>query len=256
MEIPILYEDENYLLINKPAGLMVHPDGKIRGEKASVADERTLVDWILEKYPDMQGVGEPFMPVSGDSAGETIDRPGIVHRLDRDTSGVMVIAKNPESFADLKEKFAAREIQKMYHAVIRGRMKEDDGIIDRPIGRSPVDFRQRSAGRGARGEMREAITRWSVLARGTNVTFVEAIPKTGRTHQIRVHFKSIDRPIVGDALYDKSHARAAAEYGINRVALHAHSLSFVGLDGKKISVTAPYPADFAALVEKVKTAQI
>ena len=240
MEIPVLYEDSNYVVINKPAGLMVHPDGKKPKNKEV---EPTLVDWIVKKYPEIQGVGEPL----GD-----IERPGIVHRLDRDTSGAMVIAKTPEAFADLKEKFAARDIQKMYHAVIRGRMKEDDGIIDRPIGRSPVDFRQRSAGRGARGELREAITRWSVLARGENATLVEAIPKTGRTHQIRVHFKSIDRPILGDALYDKARAAEAAQYGINRVALHAYSLAFESLEGKRIAVTAPYPADFAGLVENLK----
>ena len=239
MKIPILFEDDNYLIINKPAGLMVHGDGRAKTPK-------TLTDWILKNRPEIENVGETMMLASGDE----IERPGIVHRLDRGTSGALVIAKNPRAFADLKEKFQRREVQKIYHAVVRGRMKEDDGIVDRAIGRSPVDFRQHSAGRGARGELREAITRWSVLSRGSENTLVEAIPKTGRTHQIRVHFKAIHRPILGDDLYDKTHAAAS---GLERVALHAFSIGFVSVDGKRISVTAPYPPDFAEIAEKVKT---
>lgn len=259
MEIPVLYEDANYLIINKPAGLMVHADGRSKGE--------TLVDWIRKNRPEIEAAGETEEDVedeAGEIVGETketkgvVDRPGIVHRLDRDTSGALVIVKTPEAFADLKEKFAARDVRKTYHAVVVGALKEDDGMIDRPIGRSVTDFRRRSAGRGAKGELREAVTRWHVLARGVlggePVTFVEVFPKTGRTHQIRVHFKSIHHPIVGDALYDRKRAKilGSGPVPIDRVALHAFSIAFVGLGGKKISATAPYPEDFARVVERVK----
>lgn len=276
-DIPILYEDENYLIINKPAGLVVHPDGR---KNAPV--QETLVDWLLKFRPEIRGVGESIIVKmndpeiggtsedfaelaeltkdspddSDDVAANIIERPGIVHRLDRDTSGVLVVAKTPEAFLELKDKFKNRDMQKMYHAVVRGRMKEDDGIIDRQIGRSPVDFRQRLAGRGARGELREAITRWTVMARGTDATLLEVIPKTGRTHQIRVHFKSVHHPILGDSLYDKKHIDDAKAKGIPRLCLHAYSLSFIGVDGKRITAVAPYPEDFAEVVERVKAADL
>jgi len=260
MKIAVLYEDDNYLVINKPAGLVVHSDGRTK--------EKTLVDWIIKKYPEIEKVGEPTEL----SNGEIIDRPGIVHRLDRDTSGAMVIAKTPRAFSLLKKQFRDREIKKTYHTVVDGILKEEDGIIDRPIGRSPRDFRKYISGRGAKGELREAITRWSVLARGTisglekgqkehEVTLVEAIPKTGRTHQIRVHFKSIHHPIIGDDLYGPktngdSPDKLAKSSPISRVALHSYSINFVGLDGKKISAIAPYPEDFASLVEKVREGKV
>ncbi|MEK7185529.1 MAG: RluA family pseudouridine synthase [Patescibacteria group bacterium] len=251
MKIDILHEDPNYIIINKPAGLMVHGDGRSKGE--------TLVDWIKKNRPEIAeaNVGEPIELASeggdedGGEAGEKIarvERPGIVHRLDRDTSGAMVIAKTPEAFAALKEQFQNREVKKTYHAVVEGNLKEDDGIIDRPIGRSARDFRRRVSGRGAKGELLEAITRWHVMKRGklgdVDATLVEAIPKTGRTHQIRVHFKAIHHPIVGDAMYNPRFSAAH----IARVALHSYSIAFTGLNGKKISAIAAYPDDFAALV--------
>lgn len=287
-DVPILYEDDNYLIINKPAGLMVHADGRklaagaVVDKKTGAKPQETLVDWLLKFRPEIRGVGESIIvkmndPETGgtsddfaelaelskdsaddsdDVAANIIERPGIVHRLDRDTSGVLVVAKTPEAFLELKDKFKNRDMQKMYHAVVRGRMKEDDGIIDRQIGRSPVDFRQRLAGRGARGELREAITRWTVMARGTDATLLEVIPKTGRTHQIRVHFKSVHHPILGDSLYDKKHIDDAKVKGIKRLSLHAYSLSFIGIDGKRITAVAPYPEDFAAVVERVKAGKL
>lgn len=241
MEVPILHEDDNYIIFNKPAGLVVHPDGK--------SDESTLVDWLLKNRPDIKDVGEPLVLKSG----ESISRPGIVHRLDRDTSGAIVVAKNEKAFKDLKEKFQNREVDKKYHAFVYGVLPEDDDTINRPIGRSKNDFRKWSAQRGARGEIREAITNYRVLAKakidGNAISFVEAEPKTGRTHQIRVHFKAIHHPVIADSLYAPNQPQLL---GFKRQALHAHSLSFKGLKGKKISVTAPYPEDFENAIKIFK----
>ena len=235
MEIPVLYEDKNYLIVNKPAGLVVHSDGKTK--------EPSLVDWILKHYPRLKDVGEPIL-----IADSVIPRPGIVHRLDRDTSGAIVIAKNQVAFADLKEKFKNRKVAKKYHAFIYGVIKEDDGIIDRPIGRSNKDFRMWSAQRGARGELREAVTHYKVIMRGNDFTFLEVEPKTGRTHQIRAHFKAINYPIVSDPVYAP---KREPILGFKRTALHSRSISFTGLDGKLIEATAPYPADFLKALKKI-----
>lgn len=228
-KIEVLYEDDDVLAINKPAGLVVHSDGK--------RDELVLTNWIEKNYPLIKGVGEPTTL----SNSKVIERSGIVHRIDRETSGVMLIAKNQSAFLRLKTQFQNREIGKIYHAFVYGEMKDDDGVVDRPIGRSRKDFRQWSAQRGARGEMREAITHYKVMARGGGFSFVEVLPKTGRTHQIRVHFKAINHPIVSDSLYAPKKDKAL---GFERLALHAFSVEFNLSDGKKIKITAPYPDDF------------
>ena len=246
MEIPVLYEDKDYLILNKPAGLVVHSDGKTK--------ESSLADWILEHYPRLKNVGEPI-PI----ADSVIPRPGIVHRLDRDTSGAIVIAKNQVAFTDLKEKFKNREVAKKNNEFVYGVIKEDDGVIDRPIGRSNKDFRMWSAQRGARGELREAVTHYRVVARGSatgggetdndkNFTFLEVEPKTGRTHQIRAHFKAINYPIISDPVYAP---KREPILGFKRTALHSRSISFTGLDGKLIEATAPYPADFLKALKKI-----
>ncbi|MBU4479936.1 RluA family pseudouridine synthase, partial [Patescibacteria group bacterium] len=217
MKIKIIYEDKNIVVINKPAGLVVHSDGKTQ--------EPTVADWVLKNYPETENVGEPLIL----SSGEIIKKPGIVHRLDRDTSGILLVAKNQKSFLFLKEQFQNRTIQKSYRAFVYGEMKNDEGIIDRPIGRSSGDFRKWSAQRGARGKMREAITEYKVLKRGSGFSFVEVNPKTGRTHQIRVHFKAINYPIVFDKLYaPKKNVLSSTSHnlGFDRLALHAYSLEF------------------------------
>ena len=229
MKIPVLFEDKNILVIDKPAGLVVHHDGKTK--------ESALTDWILKNYPKIKGVGEPLVLTDGTA----IDRPGIVHRIDRETSGAIVIAKNQKSFEYFKEQFKNRKVVKKYHAFVYGAMKDERGIIDRPIGRSKKDFRLKSAQRGARGKIREAITHYRVLSRAGGFSFVEIIPKTGRTHQIRVHFKAINHPIISDSLYAP---KRSAELGFKRLALHAHSLGFESMEGKKMEFVAPYPADF------------
>jgi 23S rRNA pseudouridine1911/1915/1917 synthase len=229
MDIEILYEDTDMLAINKPAGLVVHSDGK--------TNEPSLVDWILEKYPDIREVGEP----SRTGEGRTIYRPGIVHRLDRETSGVMLIAKTQKEFESLKKQFQEHEIKKEYHAFVYGEIKNDKGTIDRPIGRSNKDFRMWSAQRGARGELREAVTEYQVVTRKDGYSFVYVFPKTGRTHQIRVHFKAINHPLVADSLYAPNRENTL---GFIRLALHSYQTIFTDLSGISRTATASYPEDF------------
>lgn len=233
--IKILYEDKDILALDKPAGLVVHSDGRTK--------EPSLADWILKKYPKLKSVGEPTMLADG----RDIVRPGIVHRLDRDTSGVIVIAKNQKAFLHLKEQFQSRQVKKFYRAFVYGEMKDDRGIIDRPIGKSPSDFRQWSATRGAKGEMREALTRYRVIARGRGVSYIEAMPQTGRTHQIRVHLKAINHPVIGDELYA---AGRRPLLGFKRLALHALRIHFTLPDGKPMEVEAPLPEDFEGAIPK------
>jgi 23S rRNA pseudouridine1911/1915/1917 synthase len=234
MNVEILYEDENVVVVNKPAGLVVHSDGK--------TEEPTLVDWILEKYPEIKEVGEP-----GKSAnGKTIFRPGIVHRLDRETSGAMLVAKNQNSFEFFKKQFQNHEIKKIYHAFVVGEMKNDEGTINRPIGRSAKDFRMWSAQRGARGEMREAVTEYKVLLKGLGYSFVEVSPQTGRTHQIRVHFKAISYPLVCDSLYAPKHKNTL---GFKRLALHSYQVTFSDLNSNLHTIQAPYPEDFVQAIK-------
>ena len=234
MEPTILYEDENILAVNKPAGLIVHSSEKIH--------ESTLVDWILKKYPGIKEVGEPGRT----STGEIIYRPGIVHRLDRETSGVMLIAKTQKGFEHLKKQFQDHLIQKIYHAFVFGQVKNDKGTIDRPIARSKKDFRMWSAQRGARGEEREAITIYEVTKKALGYSFVTVMPKTGRTHQIRVHFKAINYPLVADSLYAPGRENIL---GFKRLALHSYQITFTDLGGKSQTVTAPYPNDFKKALE-------
>lgn len=237
MEPTVLYEDKDVIAINKPAGLVVHGDGKTK--------EPNLVDWLLLKYPEIKSVGEP----GRDSHGNEILRSGIVHRLDRETSGVMLVAKTQESFENLKKQFQEHKIQKKYEAFVYGQIKVD-GVVDRPIGRSASDFRKWSAQRGARGEMREAITEYKVISANKDYSLVELLPKTGRTHQIRVHMKAISHPLVSDSLYAPNHDNAL---GFDRVALHSREVTFMGLDGKSHTVEAPYPEDFEKALKSLSS---
>ncbi|PIR38761.1 MAG: RNA pseudouridine synthase [Candidatus Zambryskibacteria bacterium CG10_big_fil_rev_8_21_14_0_10_42_12] len=236
MNISVLYEDDDVLVLDKPAGLLVHGDGR--------SVEETLVDWIHEQYPDIQDVGEDARVATG----EIVKRPGIVHRIDRDTSGVIIVCKTAESFAHMKRQFQTRQVEKHYKAFVYDNIKEDEGVIDKPIGRSPKDFRQWSSENNARGELREAETRWKKIISTKTCAFLEVIPKTGRTHQIRVHLKYIEHPIVADPLYAPQRAKLL---GFERLALHAHQISFETVSGKKVSVEAPYPRDFEKAIETI-----
>jgi 23S rRNA pseudouridine1911/1915/1917 synthase len=255
-QIKILYEDEDVVVINKPSGLIVHSDGK--------TSEPSVTDWVIEKYPEAENVGEPLImnrevrvknkestPNSKFLTNNfTILRPGIVHRIDRETSGVLVLAKNQEAFEFLKKQFQNREVEKIYHAFVWGDIKKDEGTVNRSIGKSKKDFRQWSAQRGARGEMREAITEYRVLKRSREITFLEIRPKTGRTHQIRVHMKAVNHPLLCDSLYSPKHP---PELGLKRLALHAYGLKFRNFKGEIIEIKAPYSEDFERALEQFES---
>ncbi len=226
--IEIIYEDEHLVAVNKPSGLIVHSDGRTK--------EPTLADWVVSNYPEAENVGEPIKL----SNGEEIQKHGIVHRLDRDTSGVIVIAKNQETFLHLKEQFQDRTIEKTYRAIVHGKVKEQEGVIDIPIGKSKRDFRQWLASLKARGKLREAKTEYKVLAQNPEYSYVEVYPKTGRTHQIRVHFKAIGHPLVCDKLYAPKR-ECMPELG--RLGLHAWRLTLRGQGGEILTLEAPLPED-------------
>lgn len=232
MNPEILYEDDDILAVNKPAGLVVHSDGKTK--------EPSVSDWFINKYPAAKDVGEPL--------GE-IQRPGVVHRIDRETSGVLLLAKTEKGFECLKGQFQDRKIEKIYHTFLYGNLSEDHGTIRLPIAKSTSDFRKWSAERGPRGEKREAITYYQVLKKTPEVTLVEVKPKTGRTHQIRVHFKALHHPVVADKLYaDKKEALL----GFSRLALHARQVTFTNTKGEKTTVIAPYPDDFQHALDSIR----
>jgi 23S rRNA pseudouridine1911/1915/1917 synthase len=248
MKLPtVLLETTKYLILAKPAGISVHADGK--------SEQYTIADWILEHYPQLAEVGEPM-----ELHGKKVLRPGIVHRLDKDTTGCLLIAKNQETFLHFKKQFQEHNIKKIYHTFVYGAIKvtnrEKTGVIADAIGRSRGDIRKWAIGKGARGVMRDAITEYTVLetigsregkgstASGT-FSFVECRPKTGRTHQIRVHMKSINHPIVCDQLYaEKRVEETDNSLGFKRLALHARELHFTDQNGQRVVVVAPYPADF------------
>ncbi|MFA6301370.1 MAG: RluA family pseudouridine synthase [Candidatus Paceibacterota bacterium] len=245
----ILYEDSNILAIDKPSGISVHGDGRSK--------KKTIVDWVLKNFPKMKNVGEP-MRVDA----KVFPRPGVVHRLDNETSGVLLLAKNQKAYEFLKNQFSAPalelknksgladrqdRINKTYVAIVDGWVKNDRGIINKPIGRSPKDFRRHLAGRGVRGEIREAITQYRVLKRfeaPQKYTYLEIRPKTGRTHQIRVHMKFLNHPVVCDSLYNPN---GICPPGIKRLALHAKSIEFKNLKGETVKVESSLPKEFIKL---------
>jgi len=246
-QITILYEDADMLAINKPAGLMVHADGRSKGP--------FLTDWVISKYPQAKDVGDP----ARSEEGESLDRSGIVHRLDRETSGVLLVAKSQKGFEYLKDQFKDRTLTKKYLAFVWGEIGEEFGTINRPIGRSKNDFRKWSAQRGTRGDTRDAETYWTRMAvidansfgqlsgeKRLPVSVVQCEPKTGRTHQLRVHFNAIHHPVVGDMLYAPKKPFAL---GFERTALHANWIQFQNMEGKTIKIVAPLPDDFAKVVE-------
>ena len=244
MNIPILYEDSDILVLNKPAGISVHKDGYNM-------EEFTIADWVAAKYPALKEVGEPLLMKNGTQ----IEKPGIVHRLDKDTSGILLVAKNEKTFQYLKLQFKDHLIQKTYLLIVYDNFSADkeQGTIDLPIGRSKKDSRKRLAGRGASSVLREAVTHYKVIQNFPGYSYVEAHPKTGRTHQIRVHFKAIGHPLVCDSLYA---AGKPCLPGLSRQALHAVEIA-CELPGKgRVSFVAPLPDDLKkalAGLEKLKT---
>ncbi len=221
MNIPILYEDTDVVAVAKPAGLITHSDGRTQEESAE--------DWFNGKYPEAATLS-PETPV------------GYVHRLDRDTSGVLVFAKNPAAYDFLRKAFHDREVKKTYLAFTYGAPKEKQGMIDFDIGRSRKDFRLRSAQPKAKGTMRAALTRYEVVGEAGDYALMKMSPETGRTHQIRVHLKAIHHPIIGDPLYSPKREFAL---GITRLGLHALRLDLPLPSGGRMTVTAPIPPDLA-----------
>lgn len=231
----VIYEDGDVLVIDKPAGLIVHSDGR--------TVEDSITSWITRNYPALEGVGEAWVSPQG----ETIERPGIVHRLDRTTSGVMIIAKTPSAHAFLKKQFQDRAVSKEYRAFVYGHPKKDSGVIETEIVRIRSIPPRWGVQMGEQRKGRAAVTEWQVLKRGTDketrekVSLLAARPKTGRTHQIRVHLQSIHHPIVCDPLYAKG---KVCLLGFTRSALHALTLSLTVPSGEKKTFEAPLPLDF------------
>ena len=260
MKLKILYEDKNILVLDKPAGISVHADAK------SKKTDITIASLILDYDKKIENVGEP-MVVEFEGKEITIKRPGIVHRLDRETSGALVVARNQKTFLFLKEQFQNHTVKKNYRAFVYGHVSDPKaslasgkrGVINVPIGRSPKDIRMWTAGRGAKPPFREAVTEYIVLNRffdkenasGLNqenkFSYIEAYPKTGRTHQIRVHMRYINHPVVSDPLYRGNQDLAL---GMKRLALHAYSITFRLPNGELKTVESPLPADFKKVLKE------
>lgn len=227
MKLPILFENSHAVIIDKPVGIIAHPDDR--------QDEYTIANWMKETY-GVVGVGD-------------LGREGIVHRLDRNTSGVMVLAKDQVAFTVFKKQFRDHTARKVYRAIVEGHIRHDTGMISLPLARAKSDFRKRTVvdmfSGDNRGEEREAITRYKVLARttaqdGRNYSYVECYPLTGRTHQIRAHFRGIRHPIIGDDLYGSVKGKDLAP----RSMLHAYS------------ITIEVPEEKAGKIEKTVVAAI
>lgn len=239
----VLYQDDDVMVINKPFGWLVHEDGYVK--------TKTVVDWFCGLVPEAKGVGEP-----GYSAkGVALNRSGVVHRLDRETSGVMILAKNQTAHQNLKQQFKDRLVFKEYRAFVYGRLNDRWGTINRAIGRSTKDYKRRSAERGAKGVLREAITEFERIGMGEyqdeNFSYVKLMPKTGRTHQLRAHLRALDRPIVCDALYADKKIGVSNNLNLKRLALHAHILELTLPNGSKERFIAPLPQEFEEAAELI-----
>lgn len=239
----ILFEDADVLVIEKPYGWLTHPDGKTKAPSVS--------EWFVAHVPAAHGVGEAEQT----NDGEPLERSGIVHRLDRETSGILVLAKTADAHAHLKEQFHDRLAKKEYRAFVYGRLNDRWGTINRPIGRSAKDPRRRSAERGAKGVLREAITDFERIGmgeyEGESFSYVKLRPKTGRTHQLRCHLRALDRPIVCDGLYAEHKLRSSNNLNLDRLALHAHILELTLPNGELQRFIAPVPHDFERAAERI-----
>lgn len=222
--LDILYQDGDIVIVNKPCGMVVHP--------AAGNEDRTLVNALLYHVHDLSGIG-----------GEM--RPGIVHRLDKDTSGLIVIAKNDRAHIAMSEQFKQRSMEKHYRAVAFGSFAQESGLIDAPIARHPVDRKKMAIVAGGKPSQ----TEWTVIERLKGATYLDVHLLTGRTHQIRVHMQSISHPLLGDKIY-APHIKPAVH--IPRLMLHAYSLAFDHpITGKHMEITAPIPETFLQTLRKL-----
>lgn len=222
--LDIVYEDDYLLVVNKPAGMVVHPAaGVVRG---------TLVNALLAHCPQVADVGGP-------------DRAGIVHRLDRETSGLIVVAKDPETHAALQRQFKRRQVRKTYIALVEGQVQPQEAIIEVPIGRDQKDrTRMRVARTG-----RPAVTQYRVLEVFPQYTLLEVRPHTGRTHQIRVHLAWFGYPVVGDRVYGRQRQTLL----VDRHFLHARDLAFTHpATGETVAFTAPLPPELVAILNQLR----
>ena len=239
MDMDVLYEDEVLIVINKPPGLVVHP-------AAGHLDD-TLVNALLHHCPDLTGIGGKM-------------RPGIVHRLDKDTSGVLVVAKNDQAQGNLAQQFKDRLVAKTYLAVVKGNPSENSGCVDLPIGRHPTDRKKMST---ASRKSRTAVTIWVVRERFRGAALLEIDLKTGRTHQIRVHCAAMGHPILGDGVYGRSKGlrRSVGQDSefykivadIPRQLLHAANLAFFHpVNGQPCRFSAPLPRDMQTSIQALR----
>lgn len=236
-EIPIdvIYEDDDLIVVNKPCGMVVHP--------AAGNPDGTLVNALLWHCKgSLSGVGG-------------VIRPGIVHRIDKETSGLLVAAKNDETHLALSEQLKGHRINRIYTAIAIGNLREDAGTVDAPIGRHPTDRKRMAVIRDTERRSREAVTHWSVLARGSaegnSFSLLRCELETGRTHQIRVHLSSVGHPLLGDPLYGGSNTRFEAKHPslIHGQCLHAGELHFIHpRTGEALSLYAPMPEELRQTV--------
>jgi len=235
IEIDILYKDEHFIVVNKQPGLVVHPaPGHYTG---------TLANGLLYHFPELEGIGGKL-------------RPGIVHRLDKETSGALIVAKNADAHHYLAKQFKSRKIDKKYLALVHGELKSDSGTISLPIGRHPVDRKRMST---VSRKSRLAETSWRVRERFRCATLIEIDLKTGRTHQIRVHCAAINHPVLGDAVYcgRKAEKKLLAEINLKksipRHMLHAWRLGFAHpATGTTVSFEAPLPRDMNEVIRALR----
>ena len=230
--ISLIYETKDFLAVNKPAGVLVHPVKS--GENKT---EPTLVGWLIKNYPEVKDVGD-----------EPKTRPGIVHRLDRDTSGVILVARNQDFFQYLKNLFKTHQIKKTYLALVWGKLDPKFGEINTPIGIKTGTIKRTVWNKKSK-DFKEAITEYRVKKYVKDFSLVELMPKTGRTHQIRIHLSSINHPVVGDEIY--GFKKRELPFELNRQFLHAYSLEFNTADGHRIKIEAELPDDLKGFIQNL-----
>ena len=233
IQLKIIYENRDFIIIDKPADLTVHP---VKPEQ-----NNTLANGLLAYCPEIKNVGDNPL------------RPGIVHRLDKDTSGVIAVAKNNQSFEYLKKQFAERKVEKQYLALVVGKVKDRKGTITKSIGQSKKDHKKRSALFGKKSK--PAWTEYEVLEyyqcpAGKQYTLLKATPKTGRTHQIRIHLASIGYPVAGDKQY--KFKRQPCPKNLSRQFLHARHLKFETTNGKMMEFKSELSRDLKNVLEKLE----
>ena len=221
MHIPVIFEDNDILVINKPTGIVVHP--------FDFSNEEAVLDGLIQSHPQIFEISNPLTLQDK----RIINLGGIVHKLDRDTSGVMVVAKTQSAFDELTRLFSSHAVHKEYVALVEGIVEKDSFTIDAPLGRGKKDYKQSTNPINPRGPLRDAITDVEVVERNETSTRVRLTPQTGRTHQLRAHMASIGHPIVGDIAYGSVTESP-------RIMLHAKSLTFP-INGKQSAFEAAKP---------------